>query len=356
MDISLSGPRYEKQFPKIVTFYNQLIERAGSIPGVRSVALFHPLPLSTDFDQTGVFIEEHPLPEGQEGSADRYIVTPAFLDAMQIPLLRGRGFAASDTLDSLPVVIVSRTMAEKFWPGEDALGKRLRLPWEPGWTPDKKMPLRTVAGIVGDIKQYGLDTPVAAQLYVPHAQYPTLGENVVVRAEEHAALPASQLGDEIRGLVRSLDPGETVWGLATYDELLADSVALRRFTMLLTGLFAGVAFLLASIGVYGVMSYLVAQRTHEMGVRVALGAQAGDVLRLVIGDGLQLAAAGTGIGIVVALASARLLASLLFSVRPTDPLTFAAAALLLVGVALAACYVPARRAMRVDPMVALRYE
>jgi ABC-type antimicrobial peptide transport system permease subunit len=166
----------------------------------------------------------------------------------------------------------------------------------------------------------------------------------------------SEIGSEMRGLVRSIDPNETIWDVAAYDELLDDSVGLRRFTMLLTGLFAGVAFLLASIGVYGVMSYVMAQRTHEMGIRVALGAQKRDVLHLVLGQGARLATAGASVGIIAAVIGTRLLTSLLFGVTANDAATFVGVTVLLVSVALTACYVPARRAMRVDPMVALRYE
>lgn len=353
MDMSLSENRYAKAAEKI-GFYDKLIHRAQKLPGVRSVAMFHPLPISGDFDTTGVAIEEYPVARGSEASADRYIVTPEFLDAMQIALLKGRGFTERDTMETAPVVIVNQAMAERFWPKEDAIGKRIQIAWEPGWkdlAPDKT-PLRTVIGIVANIKQFGLDTADEPQLYVPHAQYPVAGANLVVRTETNPAAA----GPEVRHLVRSLDPSETVWGLATYDELLADSIALRRFTMLLVGVFASVAFLLAAIGVYGVMAYMVAQRTHEMGVRVALGAQRLQLLTLVVGQGLRLAVAGATIGLVAAAGLTRLLSSMLFGVTSSDPASFVGAAALLVGVVGVACYIPARRVSRIDPLVALRYE
>jgi putative ABC transport system permease protein len=353
MNMSLSENRYGKPAEQIA-FFGKLIRQARALPGIRSVAIFHPLPISGDFDTTGVAIEEHPVARGSEPSADRYIVTPGFLDAMQIALLRGRGFTEQDTLETTPVVIVNEAMAAKFWPKEYALGKRIRISWEPGWKdldPDKT-PLRTVVGIMADIKQFGLDTADEPQLYVPFAQYPVSWANLVVRTEKNPAAA----GPEMRDLVRSLDPSETVWGVATYDELLSDSVALRRFTMLLVGVFAAVAFVLASIGVYGVMAYMVARRTHEMGVRIALGAQPSQMLGLVVGQGLRMGLAGAAIGVVAGLAVMRFLASLLFGVSASDPLSFAGVAVLLLVVVVIACYVPARRATRVDPMVALRYE
>jgi putative ABC transport system permease protein len=347
MSFGLPSTRYPDPGKK-VAFCNQLLERAARIPGVRSVALFHPLPLSTDFDQTGVEIVGHPFPVGQEPSADRYMVSSNAIAAMQIPLLRGREFSESDTADSPGVVVVSQTMAKNFWPNEDAIGKRIRLPWEPG----NKIKERSVIGIVADIKQYGLDTANMPQLYVPVAQYAAVGPVLVVRTASNpsAAVPA------LRELIHSMDKDEAVSAVATYDELLADSIALRRFTMLLLGVFAGVAFLLAVVGIYGVMSYLVAQRTHEIGIRVALGAQTRDILQLTLGHGLQLALCGVAIGTVAALFSTRVIAGLLFGVRAADPLTFAGVACSLTVVALVACLVPALRALRVDPMVALRCE
>jgi putative ABC transport system permease protein len=348
MSFGLPSTRYPDPEKK-VAFCNQLLERAARIPGVRAAALFHPLPLSDDFDQTGVEIVGHPFPVGQEPSADRYIVSSNAIAAMQIPLLRGREFSESDTADSSGAVVVSQTMAKNFWPNEDAIGKRIRLPWEPG----NKIKEHAVIGVVADIKQYGLDTPNTPQLYVPAAQYAAaMGPVLVVRTASNpsAAVPA------LRELIHSMDKDEAVSAVATYDQLLADSIALRRFTMLLLGVFAGVAFLLAAVGIYGVMSYLVAQRTHEIGIRVALGAQARDILQLTLGHGLQLALGGVAIGTVAALFSTRVMAGLLFGVRAADPLTFACVAFSLTVVALVACLVPALRALRVDPMVALRYE
>jgi putative ABC transport system permease protein len=347
MSFGLPSTRYPDPEKK-VAFCNQLLERAARIPGVRAAALFRPLPLSADFDQTGVEIVGHPFPVGQEPSADRYTVSSNAIAAMQIPLLRGREFSESDTADSPGVVIVSQTMAKNFWPNEDAIGKRIRLPWEPG----NKIKERAVIGIVADIKQYGLDTPSTPQLYVPAAQYAAIGPVLVVRTASNpsAAVPA------LRDLIRSMDKEEAVSAVATYDELLADSTALRRFTMLLLGVFAGVAFLLAAVGIYGVMSYVVAQRTHEIGIRMALGAQERDILRLTLGHGLQLALGGVAIGTIAALLATRVMASLLFGVGATDPLTFASVAFSLTVVALAACLVPALRALRVDPLVALRHE
>jgi putative ABC transport system permease protein len=246
------------------------------------------------------------------------------------------------------VALVGETAARKLWPGQAPLGRRVKFPG----TEKSPQPWRTVVGVVRDVKQYGLDREGVMQMYLPHAQYPASFMTTVVRSKSDT----SALLGAVRREVGAADKELAVFNVATMEQLLADSVALRRFSMLLLGVFACVAVALAGVGIYGVISYSVAQRTREIGVRVALGAQRRDVLRLVLGRGLGLAGAGIALGLAGALAVTRVISSLLFGVGARDPVTFAAVAALLAFVALLACLAPARRATKVDPMVALRYE
>jgi len=234
------------------------------------------------------------------------------------------------------------------WPGEDPLGKRIKFPGSTA----RPQPWRTIVGVVRDVKQYGVDKESTMQLYLPEAQLPVSWLSLVVRS---AGDPAQTLG-AIRSEIRGVDPDQAVFEVATMDGLLAEAIAKRRFVMLLLAGFAALALALAAIGIYGVMGYTVAQRTQEIGVRMALGAQTGDVLKLVVGQGMRLAFGGVVIGLGAAYGLTRLMTTLLFSVKATDPLTFGVIALLLMAVALLACYIPARRATKVDPMVALRCE
>jgi putative ABC transport system permease protein len=268
---------------------------------------------------------------------------------MGVPLVAGREFSERDTKDSPPAVVVNQTLATRVFPGEEAVGQRLMFTGGGG-------PPVEIVGVVGDERVNGLDAPVTPVVYYPYLQDtpPPPGTGVLVRTQGDA----SALAGAVRREVLSLEPATLVFGVRTMEEIIADSPAtfMRRYPTILIGVFAAVAFLLASVGIYGVVSYTVSQQTHEIGVRMALGAQTRDVLRLVVGRGMAMALVGVGVGLVGAFALTRLMSSLLFGVSPTDPLTFAAVAALLVAVALAACLVPARRATRVDPMTALRYE
>jgi putative ABC transport system permease protein len=346
-EIDLPSARYPNNASQ-ADFFERLAARLEALPGVEAAGFTSVLPFSDNFDGRGLAVEDRPRPRGQEISVDLYIETPDYLRAMQIPLLKGRAIDEHDTADSAPVALVNETMARELWPGEDPLGRRVKFPG----SEKRPQPWRTVVGVVRDVKQYGLDREDRMQLYLPERQYPTSGMTVVMRS----AADPSALAGGLRGAVREADRDLAVFDVATMDELLADSMALRRFSMLLLGFFGAVAAALAGVGIYGVISYTVTQRTREIGIRMALGAQGRDVLRLVLRRGMWLACAGIAAGLMGALALTRVMSSLLFGVGARDPSTFVAVGALLGLVALLACVVPARRATKVDPMVALRYE
>jgi putative ABC transport system permease protein len=297
-------------------------------------------------DTSDLQIEEKPLANPAEApSAERYGISPDYLRAMGIQILRGRGFTELDNANAPLVALINRTAAERIWPDEDPIGKRIRL----GGLQDS---LRTIVGIVGDVNHYDLETAPDLQAYVPHAQWVDWYMRLAVRT---SADPGSLTG-AVRQAVHSLDPDVPLYKVSTMRQLISASTRQRRFTLVLVALFAAVALLMAVIGIYGVMAYNVTERTHEIAIRVAVGAQNGDVLKMVVGRGLSLAVLGVTLGLAAAFALTRLMRGLLFEVSATDPVTFAAIAALLASVALLACWIPARRATKVDPLVALRYE
>ncbi len=268
---------------------------------------------------------------------------------MGMQLVKGRDFNARDELRATQVAIINETLARRYFPNQDPLGKRIR----PGYSVDERgWLMREIVGVVSDSKHVSLREAPPPNIYLPHSQIPRPAMTLVVRAanDPHGLIGAAQ--NEVHALDRELP----VPNIKTLDEYLGAAVAEPKFDTMLLGLFAGLALLLTSVGLYGVMAYTGAQRTHELGIRMSLGAQSGDVLRLVIKQGMGLALLGAAVGIAGAVALMRTLKSWLFGVGPTDPLTFAAVALLLVGVALLACYIPARRATKVDPLVALRHD
>jgi putative ABC transport system permease protein len=274
------------------------------------------------------------------------VVTPGYFATLQIPVLQGRDLAARDRWNAPPVVVVNRTLARRFWPSESAVGKRLTLgdPEEDAWM--------TVVGVVGDVKQQSLDSELQPQIYAPHAQ---------VGAEEMALLVRTpvdplSLAPGIRAAVSAIDPAVPVSEIRSMTQVRGASVSTERFRMLVLAMFALLALTLAAIGVYGVISYGVVQRSREIGIRMALGARRPEILRLVVGDGMLTVGIGIGIGVIAAAGLSRFLESLLYAVRPGDPATFVAIAVLIAAVAIAACILPARRAMRVDPARTLRSE
>jgi predicted permease len=347
MRMALIGPAYSEEARR-VSFHQQLWERIRRLPGVEAAGGVSTLPLTGGIGWGSVTIEGYDSSSGQSMiQSDLRTASVGYFETMKIPLVRGRFFAEQDTKESEKVVIVDENMARTYWPNADPIGKRLKFGGA-----QSKAPWLTVVGVVGNVKHYALDIDSRVALYTPHLQNGSGSLSVVART---TADPSS-LAAAITREARAIDSNLPIYDVKTMEQWFSESLARRRFAMLMLGLFAMVAMLLAAVGVYGVMSYTVAQRTREIGVRVALGAQARDMLRLVVWQGMSLAGIGVGIGLVVAIGATRLMRGLLFDVRATDPLTFAAIALLLAIVALLACLLPARRATKVDPLVALRSE
>ena len=347
MNIGLPGIKYPKP-ENVVSFYKQATERISALPGVKAAGITSVLPLSDNFDGRGLVVEDHPKPRGEEISVDLYVVTAGYLKAMEIPLRHGRSITDQDVTDSALVTLINQTMADQLWPNQDPIGRRIKFPG----SDRNPQPWRTIVGVVNDVSQYSLDKKAPMQIYLPHSQFPTSFDNIVVKTESD---PASVLG-AVRREILAIDKDQAVYNVVTLEQLHADSMSLRRFFMMLLIVFAVLTLILAAVGIYGVMSYVVTQRTQEIGIRMALGARTTDVLTLIVKGGIALALAGVGIGLVTAFALTRLMESVLFGVSPTDALTFVVGSFGLVTVAALACYIPARRATKVDPLVALRYE
>ena len=351
------APDKTSEAPKIRATYRQLLEGLETTPGVEAASLLAgSLPLKGGDSDFPFWLEGQPKPaiESQMSLALWYATTPNYLKAMRIPLLRGRYLTAQDNETAPSVMVIDEEFAKQYFGGENPVGKHINI--------DMLNVSPEIVGVAGHVKHWGLDEstrPIHAEMYLPLMQIsdkflPLVvnGATVVVRTK--GALAAA-LG-AIREEVSKLDSRQVMYDAMTMEEVVTRSVRAQRFSMILLGAFASLALLLASIGIYGVISYLVGQRVNEIGIRMALGAQRKDILRMIVGEGARLAAIGAGIGILAALGLTRLMASQLYAVSVTDPITFTGVAIILVGVALFACYIPARRAMRVDPMVALRYE
>ena len=348
MDLGLPSLRYNNE-QKRIDFYRELTNRVQSLPGVVNAGVITPLPVAGGFDSTSIDVEFQPVQPGHEPMVDRYIMTPGYLDAIGIRLQQGREITTQDDEHAPLVLLVSESFAARFWPGEDPIGKRIKLPFNPG---RKDEAWRTVVGVVGDVRQYGLDKPSASALYLPHAQYPVSFMTLVARTSVD---PVEMIGT-VRQTVQQLDADQVPMQIATMQDVMVGSVQTQRFSMFVLAAFATLALALAAVGIYGVMSYVVAQRTHEIGIRIALGAGVRNILRLILGNALWLASAGILLGAAGAFALTRLMKSLLFGVAPTDLLTFVVVCVALGVVALVASYLPARRATKVDPLVALRKE
>jgi putative ABC transport system permease protein len=347
-------------------FYNRLLENVRGLPGVEATAAASGLPLGNNGWQTSFLIDGQPKPSrDQTPLMEACLVTPDYFRAMSIPLRRGRYFNDHDDrsalvgkdlskLDenqkevaALNAIVIDDEFARRYFPNEDPVGRRIRL------GTDADAPVLTIQGVVGRVKMEGLSQDSKrVQGYFPYAQIPSGSMTVIIKA----AGDPNQLIASVRQQVKSIDPDQPIYSVRTMDEIRAESVAPERLNLTLLSLFAGIALVLAIVGIYGVMSYSVTQRTHEIGIRMAIGAQPRDVFRMVIGPGMMLALIGVGCGLLGAFGLTRLMTTMLFGVEPTDPATFAAIAVLLSAVALVACYVPGRRATKVDPVVSLRYE
>ncbi len=349
MSIGLHSQQYS-QDPAVRNFWQQLLDRVSVLPGVQSAAVGTNIPLTDSHGRADVTIEGMAQTEpGNYPHPDVHTVSPRYFETLGISLLRGRSFTDDDNEKAPLAGMINAMVARRFFPNEDPIGKRFLFGHPSAANASKWY---TIVGVVSDTKLYGLANPARLEVYLPFRQNPSSGMSLVVKS---SADPAA-LTTEIREAVQSIDKDQPIFAISTMEELRSNSVATRRMTLVLLGLFSGLALVLGAIGIYGVISYSVAQRTHEIGIRMALGAPRRDVFRLVVGQGLKLAGIGIAIGIVAAFGLARLMSSLLYGVSTTDFETFAGVSILLALVALLACYVPARRAMRVDPIVALRYE
>ncbi|MGE0129992.1 MAG: ABC transporter permease [Blastocatellales bacterium] len=350
MRMQLSGEKYGDPV-KRREFYDRMLQQAQSLPGVQSAGVITQLPLTTQGLHFSFSLEgQPPMPAANLPQAAFRVISRDYFRAIGIPLLRGRSFTPQDTADAQAVVVINRTMAERFWPTQEALGKRFKV-----GASDGQNPWMVVVGVVGDVRQSSLDQALKPEMYVSHLQdrrFFAMPRDLVVRTTGDPISMAAA----VRAEIWKLDKDLPLFRVRTMEQILSESVAAQRFNMLLLTVFAALALLLAAIGIYGLMSYATAQRTHEIGIRLALGARASDVLRLVMRQGVILTISGVAVGLAGAFALTRVMTGLLFGVSATDPLIFTLIASLLTLVALLACYLPARRAAKVDPMVALRYE
>ncbi|HSB07966.1 MAG TPA: ABC transporter permease [Blastocatellia bacterium] len=350
MKVQVPRTRY-KDGPAVTAFFQQLLEKIQALPGVESAGAISQLPLSGDY-WGGTLTFEGVAANAERGNmasfeVDQRAITPDYFTAMKTPLLEGRFFTSGD-VRAKPCAIIDETLARRLWPDTSPIGRRFTF----GRFPEKPDTWIEIVGVVRHIRHHKLDANVREEVYYPHAIVSFTGMSLAIRTTTD---PLSMAG-AVRDTVRSIDRDQPVYRIRTMDEFVARALAPARFTLVLLLIFAGVAALLAVVGIYGVMSHAVTERTHEIGIRMALGAEARDVLKLVVGQGLLLTLAGVVIGLVASFAATRVMTGLLYGVGATDAVTFAVVPVLLTGVALAASFIPARRAMKVDPMVALRYE
>jgi putative ABC transport system permease protein len=346
MQLSLTRDKYPQPEQR-AEFYRQLFERIRSLPGVEAAGTVSELPLSGQENDTFFTVEGRPpVAAGSgENDANSRTVSADYFRAMGIPLIRGRYFTEQDGKDAPHVVIISESFARRVFNGEDPVGKHITIDFGEPWTGE-------IVGVVGSIRHSGLAQEPYREMYTSAAQSLPFGVNLVVRATGEPA----QLTAAVKQQVQAIDRDLPLYNVKSMEQRVTEAAAQPRFRTLLLGLFATLAVILAAVGIYGVMAYSVTQRTHEIGVRMALGAQRRDIVRLVVRQGMMLGLVGLALGLVAAFALARLLATLLYGVTPHDAFVFATVPIALALVALLACYIPARRATKVDPMIALRYE
>ncbi len=348
--IALPAEAYKDESRR-VAFFDRLLERVSALPGARGAAATLGLPMSGTQINISFEVKNRPeLPASQQPSMEMRAATPAYFKAMGIPIVRGRGIEAGDQAGAAQVVVLSQSAVKKYFPNEDPIGRFITL----GWRRPEGQPKAggEVVGVVADVKTFGLAKDVVPEIYLPYAQLPVGSMDVLIRT----SVPPLSLGPAVEQAVHELDPDIPVARLRSLEEVVSRSISQPRFYMLLLGLFASIAVLLAALGIFGVMSYAVAQRSREIGIRMALGAHPASVMRMVLQNAAGLIVSGIGIGLAGALAVSRLLSGLLFNLSPTDPSTLAGVALLLTAVALLASYLPARQATRVDPLLTLRSE
>ncbi len=342
MQVVAGGPKYRDN-KVTLRFYQEVENRIAHLPGIKTQGFVNVLPLTGTVGWGSINVEGYTPPPGEELQVDTRTASTDYFRAMDIPLVNGRFFSDHDTGDSPAVAIIDAKFAQRFWPHENPVGRHL-------WFDPKKPIL--IAGVVGVVKQYGLDNEGKMAVYFPALQFPDQGMYLVA----HTSSDAAELAGPIAREIHAVDPEALVYDVRTMQSRLHDSLARQRFSTAMLGAFAGFALLLAALGVYGVMSYLVSQNTHDIGVRIALGAERGNIIGLVVRQGMELAAIGIVVGLIGALLLTRVMASLLFGVSATDAITFSAVAIVLASVAFAASVIPARRASGVDPIVALREE
>ena len=350
IEAEVSLPQFQYSMPQQWrAFATELLTHLQSQPGLHDSALAAPLPMDRQGEATLPFsiVGNPPLPPGKTITADYFTVSPDYFYVMRIPLLHGRFFSEQDSPSNPNVAIISETLARQYFPSQDPIGRQMRF----GFPPNGNVS-REIIGIVGEVRDVALSKKPGPMMYVPFAQAPLYGGEVVVRSSSSVSSVASA----IRQTVRSIDKDLPVTEVESFPEAIASSVARERFRTMLMSSCSGLALILAGVGIFGVISYSTSQRTHEIGIRIALGAQHHNVLRLILGHGTKLALLGLGAGAVIALLLTHFMSTLLYGVSATDPLTFGVVCVILLSVAVTACYVPARRAMRIDPIVALRHE
>jgi putative ABC transport system permease protein len=353
LSLGLTLPRSKYgEGPQINNFYNQLIERISSLPGVEAAAIAYDHPLQANWVDSFA-VEGRPKPDAaQSPSANFNPVSWDYFRTVGTEIVSGRQFTAQDDQDHPGVVIVSEAFARRYFPHERALGQRLGLSPPARIWKNQRLTSFEIVGIARNVKSAGLNAESEPTYYVPASQAPLQDMTILVRTQNDP----TRLVPTLRNAVWTIDPNQPIANISTMERIVADSIAQPRLNMLLMGLFGALALILAAVGIYGLLSYAVTQRIQEIGIRMALGAQVTDVLKLVLKQGMTLALIGEALGLVGAFALARLIGGLLFGVTPTDAMTFIAVSGVLTGVALLACYFPARRATKVDPLVALRCE
>jgi putative ABC transport system permease protein len=367
MEIQVTGDEGEGYENRIVQFFDALSERVSALPGITASGATTTLPLGVGFGWGKYVSVQGQVPPASLDQVPLVLFqlsTPGYWGAIGARRKEGRLFEKGDDQQSVQVAIVNESFAKKFFAGENPIGKSIRMLPPLELIPKEALadangrlaPLRTIVGVIGDMKDSSLNAPAEPTVFAPYAQYKDEGFNSSMTLAVRTTGEPSAMAAAVRDVVHSLKPEQPVANVATMDDVVAKSLSQARFSMMLLGIFAGLALVLSAVGIYGVMAYVVAKRTREMGIRLAMGAQTGDLLRLVMRQGGRLAGVGVALGIAAAFGMMRLMSSMLYGVSAEDPLTFAGVAIFLMAVALAACYLPARRATRVDPMIALRYE